>query len=192
MARAQPLGELPRTVDEFDRWNREQPDRWEVIPGVPVMMAPGSRRHTIINGNIHAEWPAKLAGASCTAYVDGTELRGEDQSAIPDAVVSCRSPDFSTPLEDAPAVIVQVSSRTSFNQDMISKLGRYRLYPTLQRHLVAHFDARCARLPHRETVDGLIQLWQGAGTIDPPAIGVTLTLDEILEAVPVTEPGGAP
>ena len=37
MAKARPESDLPRTVDEFDRWNSEQPERWEFIAGVPVM-----------------------------------------------------------------------------------------------------------------------------------------------------------
>ena len=41
MASAKPAGGLPRTVDAFDRWHAEQPERWELILGVPVMMAQG-------------------------------------------------------------------------------------------------------------------------------------------------------
>ena len=38
MAKARPRSDLPRTVEEFDRWNRNQPERWEFIAGVPVRL----------------------------------------------------------------------------------------------------------------------------------------------------------
>jgi hypothetical protein len=37
MAKARPLDPLPLTVEELDRWNAEQPERWELIGGVPVL-----------------------------------------------------------------------------------------------------------------------------------------------------------
>ena len=35
MAKRKPESDLPRTLAEFERWNAEQPERWEFIAGRP-------------------------------------------------------------------------------------------------------------------------------------------------------------
>ena len=65
MAKRKPESDLPRTLAEFERWNAEQPERWEFIAGTPVMMAPGSLPHTIIKGNIFRHLANKLADSRC-------------------------------------------------------------------------------------------------------------------------------
>ena len=83
MAKRKPESELPRTVEEFDRWNAEQPERWEFIGGVPVMMAPASLPHTIIKGNIFAAPRNKLAGIALPAFVDGAEVKSGEAGGDP-------------------------------------------------------------------------------------------------------------
>jgi Uma2 family endonuclease len=95
MAEAKPLdGGEPWTVAEFDRWHAGQPERWELVGGVPVMMSPPLRPHTTIKGNIFASLRAKLAGRPCQVYVDGVEVKEQSRklSAMPDVVVECGQP----------------------------------------------------------------------------------------------------
>ena len=100
-ARARQPSDLPRTVEEFDRWNAEQPERWEFIAGVPVMMSPASLPHTLIKGNIFAALRQKLAGTPCHALVDGAEVKSYRLVAIPDVLVLCGELDQTSPT-DAP------------------------------------------------------------------------------------------
>ena len=68
MAKRKPESDPPRTMEEFDRWHAERPERWEFIAGVPVMMAPGSLPHTIIKGNVLRHLANKLVGSPCRAF----------------------------------------------------------------------------------------------------------------------------
>jgi Uma2 family endonuclease len=188
MGRARAREPLPGTLDEFVAWHERQPERWEFVDGEPMMMAPGSRRHTVVKGNIFAALRTKLAGTGCTAYVDGIELRGFEQSAIPDVLVSCAPPDFATPVENAPVVVVEVASRSSFTRDMLLKWAAYRRYETLQHYPVVHPTQRCVILHTRDAPDVFVQVWRESGTIDLPAIGTALSLDEIFEGVPEAAP----
>lgn len=190
MARARSRGAVPTTLEAFVRWHDRQPETWEFVGGAPVMMAPGSRRRTVIKGNVYRALANKLAGRPCVVYVDGIELRAFGQSAIPDVVVSCSPPDFATPVEEEPVVIVEVASPQSYGRDMGFKLDAYRLYPTLRHYLVVHHRDRAVVLFERETADRLSTIWRDTGTIELPAVGLSLTLAEIFEGVPAAEPPG--
>jgi hypothetical protein len=52
MAKRKPESDLPRTMAEFDAWHALRPERWEFIAGRPVMMAPASKRPTVVKTNI--------------------------------------------------------------------------------------------------------------------------------------------
>lgn len=184
MSRARKREPLPTTLEEFVLWHERQPERWEFIGGEPVLMAPGSRRHTAIKGNIYRHLANKLEDTRYRAWVDGLELRDFDQSAIPDVVVSCAPPDFGTPVEAEPVVVVEVSSPSSFARDMGPKWEAYRQYDSLRHYLVVHHRDHAVIVHHRQTADNAVQLWVGQGTIELPVIGVSLTLDEIFEGVP--------
>jgi Uma2 family endonuclease len=117
MAKRRPESGLPRTVEEFDRWHAERPERWEYIAGVPVMMAPASMPHTIIKGNVFAALRAKLDGIRCRALVDGAEIKSLDLSAIPDVLVTCSPLDQRSSTVHEPTLIVEVLSPSSERDD---------------------------------------------------------------------------
>ena len=48
-----PQPDWPKTLDEFRAWHERQPEVWEFIHGVPKLMAPGSKAHTVIKSNVH-------------------------------------------------------------------------------------------------------------------------------------------
>jgi Uma2 family endonuclease len=132
------------TVEEFDRWHSQQPERWELIQGVLVMMAQGSRRHTMIKTNIARHLGNKLAGSGCYVYVDGAEVkeRNVDLSVVPDVVVECSPPDFSTPEAMEPTVLVEVLSPSSERDDTGRKWQGYCLIPSLCHYLVVDQERR--------------------------------------------------
>lgn len=100
----------PGTVAEFETWRARQADRWEFIGGQPCLMAPGSRAHTIIKGNVFRALDRGFGGTSCHVFTDGTQILTEEISAIPDVVVSCAPLDLSTPVVAEPTIIVEVMS----------------------------------------------------------------------------------
>ena len=183
MARARAESGLPRTVEEFDRWNAEQPERWEFIGGVPVMMAPASLPHTIIKGNIFRAVANKLQGRRCRAYVDGAEVKGHKLVAIPDVVVECRPPNLRSPTLAEPVVLVEVTSPSTLRDANARKWESYCPIPSVQHYLVVSQERRFLTLHTRTGPSSFQETVHREGQIELPAIGVTLTLDEIYDGI---------
>jgi Uma2 family endonuclease len=183
MAKAKPRSELPRTVEEFDRWHAAQPERWEFIAGAPVMMAPGSLAHTIIKGNIYGTLRDKLRGKGCSAFVDGAEVKGPKLSAIPDVVVQCGPPDLTTPVIAGPVLIVEVMSPSSERDDTYRKWQGYCLIPSLRHYMVVAQEERFVALHSRTGPFTWTEQVHVEGAVELPALGVTLSLDEIYEGI---------
>jgi Uma2 family endonuclease len=183
MAKRRAESDLPRTLREFDRWHAQQPERWEFIAGVPVMMAPGSNNHSTIKGNIFAVLRARLAGSPCRAFVDGPEVKSRKLSAIPDVVVTCRAVDGLSGEVREPVVIVEVLSPWSERDDTGRKWHGYCVIPSLQHYLVVSQEGRFVTVHTRTGASSFEERIYQDDVIDLPAIGVSLTLDEIYENV---------
>jgi Uma2 family endonuclease len=183
MAKRRAESDLPRTVKEFDRWHARQPERWEFIAGVPIMMAPGSLPHTIIKGNVFAALRSKIAGTPCRAFVDGAEVKGRRLSAIPDVVIACGRIDPGSPAVAEPVVIVEVLSPSTERDDTHRKWQGYCLITSRQHYLVVAQDSRFVTVHARTGSASFEERVYLDGIIDLPAIGVSLSLDEIHEDV---------
>ena len=194
MARARPFDDKSWTVAEFDRWHAGQPERWELIGGVPVMMSPPMRPHTTIKGNIFAGLRAKLAGRPCQVYVDGVEVKEQSRklSAIPDVVVECDQPATRSPEVKEPIVIVEVISPSSERDDTGRKWRGYRLIPSVQHYLVVEQDEPAVTIHTRTGPFSFAEELVGEGAVELTALGVSLTIDEIYENVDFSQPDPEP
>jgi Uma2 family endonuclease len=176
MARAAPTEDWPRTVAEFEAWHLRQPERWEFIDGRPRLMAPASLTHTIIKGNVFVALRSALAGTSCYAFTDGTQIVTDEISAIPDVVITCAPLDHSTPTIAEPAIIVEVMSPSSEADDTHRKWFSYRKIPSLKHYLVLAQDQRVVQI-HSRSGD----LWrerfvsEGMIELDDPPLQLELT-----------------
>ncbi len=140
MAEAARREDWPRTLEEFELWHANQPERWEFIRGEPRMMAPASMRHSIIKTNVGFELRNALAGRGCTVLVDGPQILTDEISAIPDVVVTCAPLDLTTPVIVAPEIIVEVMSPSSELNDTGLRWLAYRSIPSLKHYLVLSQD----------------------------------------------------
>lgn len=183
MARATARQALPRDLDAFVRWHEGQPERWEFVGGTPVMMAPASRAHTMLKGNVFATLRAALEGSPCTAYSDGIEIREAGQSAIPDVVVSCREPDLASPVETEPVVIVEIVSASTAHRDRVEKWAAYRRIGSLRHYMLVEQDRRLVELHTRQSSFVFEERFIEAGEVPLAGIGVTLDLDAIYRGV---------
>lgn len=107
-------------VDEFLDWpTPDGSDRWELVDGVPVAMAPASDRH----GRIHAE-VARLLGnhladthPECSVIVEPGTKPDDHNLRIPDLTVTYGPTDpaarFSTPV-----LIVEILSPSNWQKTM--------------------------------------------------------------------------
>jgi Uma2 family endonuclease len=145
-----PQPDWPKSLDEFRAWHERQPEVWEFIHGVPRLMAPGSKAHTVIKSNTHAAFALALRGTPCRALVDGAIVEVEGSSLIPDVVVTCSPLDFSTPRVAEPIIIVEVLSPSD---DTGRKLALYLKIPSLRHFLVIEQERR--QVVHHQRRDDL-------------------------------------
>jgi Uma2 family endonuclease len=94
---------------------RSWPDdeRWELIDGVPVAMAPApSIAHQRVVGRLHARLAALLAGQPCEPFVAPVDVKLSEHDVVqPDVAVVCRPEQITdTPIEGAPGLVFEVLS----------------------------------------------------------------------------------
>ena len=183
MANARAKSELPRDLDAFVRWHEQQPETFEFVGGAPVMMAPASRAHTMLKGNVFATLRQALEGTRCTAYGDGIEIRAHGVSAIPDVLVSCAPPDLSTPVEAAPVLIVEIVSPTTALRDRVQKWEAYRRIPSLRHYLMVEQERRLVELHTRKSALVFEERFIETGEVPLDALGVTLDVAAIYAGV---------
>lgn len=83
----------PWTLDEFLAWEQAQPERYEYVDGVIRMTTGGSRRHSMIIGNLYNALRTRLLERGCTTYVDVPKVLADNQCLYPDLVVTCGDSD---------------------------------------------------------------------------------------------------
>jgi Uma2 family endonuclease len=170
----------PWTVDDFLSWEAQQPERYEFIDGMVIMMVGGSAAHTIIKGNVFYALTARLRGQACRALTEGLKVVTPAHVHYPDVAVIC------TPIMPAdeeirePVVIVEVLSRTTGDRGRGAKWVGYRELRSLQHYVLVAQDQRRAEVYTRSAEGWSLALYA------PPlqvvllsAIDVELPLDEI-------------
>jgi Uma2 family endonuclease len=174
---------LPRpwTVEDFLAWERRQPERYEFVGGVIRMMVGGSNAHTIIKDNIVGALRARLQGQPCRALGEGPKVVTATATMYPDAIVVCGPIDLAEDQVRAPAVVVEVLSRSTEDHDRGAKWVAYRDLESLQHYLLIAQDARRVEVYSREAKRWSLQVLAPPDAIVLPAIGAELTFDEIYE-----------
>ena len=125
------------TADEFLVWCLDQPDRWELVHGVPIRMMTGAtQRHDMVVVNVLVELGNRLRGKPCrpsTADIAARMPQGNVRR--PDATVDCGSLVPTSLESSAPTVFFEVLSKSTRTFDQVRKPEEYKGVPTL-RHIV--------------------------------------------------------
>jgi Uma2 family endonuclease len=183
----EPQADWPRTLAEFRIWHERQPEVWEFIHGVPKLMAPGSKAHTLIKSNVGRLLGNALDQTGCHVFVDGALVEVHGSSLIPDIVLTCAPLDFSTPRVDEPLIIVEILSPSNENDDIGRKLALYLEIPSLRHYLVIHQDRR--QIVHHQRRDDLGGAFlttiapSDPLRLDPPAIEIAIAA--VYDGVPL-------
>lgn len=180
MAKAQPRDDWPTTVDEFQAWHEEQPERWEFIAGRPWMMAPGSMRHSILKRNLFRALDRASGLESCEVLVDGPQILTDEISAIPDVVVTCSPLDLTTPVIPEPVIIVEVMSPSTERDDTERKWWSYRRIQSLKHYVIVAQERR-ELLIHSRAGDLWHERFVSEGVVDLGEPPVRLDIDRIYE-----------
>lgn len=137
-----PLPQTPplMTVAEFLPWAEGQKQRYELVRGMPVAMAPERLRHALVKHKVARaiEGAIERAGRDCTVFPDGVTIVIDDWTSYePDAVVSCGTAfDLDKVTLDHPLILVEVMSPSSGLTDSQGKFGDYFSLASLRHYLV--------------------------------------------------------
>lgn len=123
------------TLADILDWDGQQ--RMELIDGVPVMMAPPSRLHQKICGELFGQLHEYLKGKECEVYAAPFAVRlFEREDDFPMDTVTMVEPDLSVvcdprKLDDigckgAPDLVIEILSPSSRRHDRITKFNLYR------------------------------------------------------------------
>jgi Uma2 family endonuclease len=171
----------PWTVDDFLAWERRQPERYEFVGGIIRMMVGGSNTHTIIKDNVVTALRAHLRGQPCRALGEGPKVVTATATMYPDAIVVCGPIDLAEDQVRAPAVVVEVLSRSTEDHDRGVKWVAYRDLESLQHCLLIAQDERRVEVYSREAKRWSLQVVAPPDLVVLPAIATQLTFDEIYE-----------
>jgi Uma2 family endonuclease len=175
------------TIEAFFTWQDEQPDRYELVDGLPSRTIAGTTNaHDDIVVNVLAELRNQLRGGGCRPFTgDGSIETKPGQIRRPDIGVDCGRRDPNATKATSPVLVVEVLSPTTRDFDTIGKLEEYKLVDSLQRIVVIEPNAPEVIV----WVRGDDRSWRKAvyrgldQEIDMPEIGVALSLMEIYDGV---------
>lgn len=179
----------PLTVEEYLRLEEESTVRHEYVAGMIYALAGATKRHNRIAGNVFRRLGNAAEGGPCRVYMSDIKVRAASGVIYyPDVVVACGSDDEHPLIEDAPWLIVEVTSPSTEMTDRREKALAYRQIDTLQTYVIVHQKSRRVERHWRDE-DGT--WWHadvaGSGKVPIPCPEITLTLDEIYAGVEIPE-----
>ena len=174
-------------VAEYQAWVADLPDeeRWELIDGEPVLMAPQSERHQLIVANLVQNLRPFGRDRGYRA-IPGIAVLSDSMDTfvpIPDVVVRC-----GLPLRDGyagdPVLVAEVLSPSTMSRDRGRKTDFYRSIASLKLFLIAYQDEPRVEVWRREPEGGWAFEAHGLGdAIDLPELGGHLAVAEIYDDI---------
>jgi Uma2 family endonuclease len=171
------------SVDEFMAWAAQQPDRWELVDGLPVAMSP----ERVVHGDVKYRVARALDGAiakanvPCRFVLDSAAVRVDARTLFqPDALIYCGEPVSPDALEiPRPVVVIEVLSPGNATTDLRDKLQGYFRVPSVQHYLVVDPDKHLVIHHARGASDAVATriVTEGIIRLDPP--GVELFVPEL-------------
>jgi Uma2 family endonuclease len=169
------------TVPEFLAWVEGESERYELVDGEPVAMAPERARHNLVKSNVLVALRAALEGSGCTVFGDGMTVVVDEHTAYePDAVVTCQSAvDLDATTVPEPVIVVEVLSPSSESVDSGRKLADYLSVDAVRHYLVLDPTKRVLMHHRREQGDevttriwrtGVVELWSPAARLEVEAL----------------------
>ncbi|MBL8753691.1 MAG: Uma2 family endonuclease [Planctomycetes bacterium] len=153
-------------------------------------MAGASNAHNQIATNTLVALATRLRGTACRAFNSDTKVRihlpGQIRFYYPDVSVTCRPNAMHESFQDAPRVVVEVTSAEKRRIDEGEKLLAYQTIPSLAVYLIVEQD-RARVAVFRRTAAGFgFQEFESGGVVPLPEIGCELPLAEVYDGVVAT------
>ncbi len=170
--------------DEFLEWEAAQRERHELVGNVVRAMAGGTVDHNRIAGNIHAALHGRLARGLCEVFQQNMQLTpAENEDATyPDVMVVCKPLQGGEPRVAEATVIVEVTSPSTEQDDIVRKWQGYQRIRALRHYLIVSQGSADIQSYSRESEnDALVyrRVTSPDARVDLPAVGVPLALSEV-------------
>lgn len=186
------VAEQARKLTEAEYLARERAAEFksEFFDGEMFAMAGGTRRHSLIGGNLVREVGNKLRGRPCAAYNGDLRVKIEATGLLtyPDLSVACGNERFLDSEEDTlltPILIAEVLSESTEAYDRGRKFEHYQQIPTLKEYLlVSQTEPRIEHRIRQPSGDWLLRQAVGMdATLAIPSLDITISLAEIFANV---------
>ena len=122
---------------EFLQWEREQPDKFELIDNRIIATPGSSPSHNLINFDLAFALKSRLLSKGCRVY--GIDIQLQVDRALtytyPDVAVACGEQrfryDLNPPILENPALLFEILSPSTEMRDRGAKLDQYLRIPSL-------------------------------------------------------------
>ena len=142
------------TLAEFLEWDDGTDRRYELLDGVPVMMAPPLEAHGELALALGAEIRARLR-PPCRVISEAGIVAPDraDTFYVADLAVTCAPREPGRRMVVDPVLLVEVLSPSTGQVDRLRKIADYRTLKSVQEILVVFSDERRVEV-QRRTADG--------------------------------------
>lgn len=128
------------SINEYLEGERLSDIKHEYIDGDVYAMGGESRSHNIISGNIFAEFRQHLENTRCTTFASDIKVKAERCFFYPDVMVVCDDDQGDDYYTEAPAIIVEVLSKSTRRLHKATKMAIYKTIPSLQEYVLVEQD----------------------------------------------------
>lgn len=176
------------TVAEFLAWNSGDDRHYELVDGRPVAMAPPSRAHRLIAGQLLRHLGNRVSGRGPCSVEPEAGIRpagSHDTYLEADLAVSCAPYEAGQQETPDPVLIVEILSPSTDRHDRMVKVPKYRGIPSVREIVLVAQDRAYAEVHRRLEQDRwLVDLVIGLeATLHLDSIDLDLPLAEVYRGV---------
>jgi Uma2 family endonuclease len=174
------------TLEDYLRWENEQPERHEFYRGEVFAFACGKRVHGRVVANLARALGSALSGSKCQVFSEGMKVQPADDAILyPDVFVACDPDDLCTEMIfHAPKLVIEVLSPSTQAYDRSQKFALYRRMASLQEYALVDPETRRVEV-FRIGADGLWVLhdMSEAAMVTLASVGCEVTMVAMFEGV---------
>jgi Uma2 family endonuclease len=174
------------SAEKFFEWLEIQELKYELVDGQPVLMAGADRNHNDIVMNATLSIGNQLKGKPCRPYSSDFAIKiPSGNIRYPDMSVDCGGSDGKDKVANAPALVIEVLSKSTRAIDSHLKLDEYQSIPSIKYILLVDQDAAFVIFHSRNdegdwTHQAIIGL---DSTIDLKALNVSISISDLYAGV---------
>jgi len=144
---------LRMSLPDFLAWNPQDGRLWQLVDGEPQAMAPASRTHGAIQGELAGLLRNHLLerGAPCSVIITPgviPRVNADENVRVPDLAVTCSPYDAEQAALTDPVLVIEILSPSNRAETWMN-VWAYTSIPSVQEILVIHTDAMGASLLRR-------------------------------------------